>query len=153
MLQDTKGDDRVSVLKQELGKPLSESEKDVAFNCMSIMLSADSLDASVQGVLRNIGMYYQADRVYVLYVANDRKVITMPFKWDDPCKCSIQQVVSGMLIENFPLIKRCMEEKAPIFLTRSEKVNDLQDKPEGLDVSVFPTGSVSGLPVAPHPYG
>ena len=32
-------------------------------------------------------------------------------------------------------------------------VNDLQDKPEGLDVSVLPTGSVSGLPVAPHPYG
>ena len=26
-------------------------------------------------------------------------------------------------------------------------------KPEGLDVSVFSTGSVSGLPVAPHPYG
>ena len=32
-------------------------------------------------------------------------------------------------------------------------VNDLQDKPEGLDVSVLPTGSVSGLPVALHPYG
>ena len=32
-------------------------------------------------------------------------------------------------------------------------VNDLQDKPEGLDVSVLSTGSVSGLPVAPHPYG
>lgn len=122
MLQDTKGDDRVSVLKQEPGKPLSESEKDVAFNCMSIMLSADSFNASVHGVLRNIGMYYQADRVYVLYVANDRKVITMPFEWDDSCKCSIQQVVSGMLIENFPLIKRCMEENAPIFLTRSEKI-------------------------------
>ena len=32
-------------------------------------------------------------------------------------------------------------------------VNDLQDKPEGLDVSVLPIGSVSGLPVALHPYG
>ena len=32
-------------------------------------------------------------------------------------------------------------------------VNDLQDKPEGLDVSVLPIGSVSGLPEAPHPYG
>ncbi len=35
----------------------------------------------------------------------------------------------------------------------NSKVNDLQDKPEGLDVSVLPIGSVSGLPVAPHPYG
>ena len=33
------------------------------------------------------------------------------------------------------------------------EVNDLQDKPEGLDVSVLSTDSVSGLPVAPHPYG
>ena len=32
-------------------------------------------------------------------------------------------------------------------------VNDLQDKLEGLDVSVLPTGSVAGSPVAPHPYG
>ena len=32
-------------------------------------------------------------------------------------------------------------------------VNDLQDKPEGLDVSVLSTDSVSGLPVALHPYG
>ena len=30
-------------------------------------------------------------------------------------------------------------------------VNDLQDQPEGLDVSVLPTGSVAGLPVALHP--
>ena len=30
-------------------------------------------------------------------------------------------------------------------------VNDLQDKPEGLDVSVLSTGSVSGLPMALHP--
>ena len=34
-----------------------------------------------------------------------------------------------------------------------QEVNDLQDKPEGLDVSVLSTGSVSGLPVALHPYG
>ncbi len=39
------------------------------------------------------------------------------------------------------------------FSDDSALVNDLQDKPEGLDVSVLPIGSVSGLPVAPHPYG
>ena len=37
--------------------------------------------------------------------------------------------------------------------TGSSIVNDLQDKPEGLDVSVLPTGSVAGLQVALHPYG
>ena len=45
-----------------------------------------------------------------------------------------------------------------VFLTTQfrkdyKKANDLQDKPEGLDVSVLPTGSVTGLPVALHPYG
>ena len=40
-----------------------------------------------------------------------------------------------------------------LILKTIEAVNDLQDKPEGLDVSVLPIGSVSGLPVAPHPYG
>ena len=34
-----------------------------------------------------------------------------------------------------------------------QQVNDLQDKPEGLDVSVLSTDSVSGLPMALHPYG
>ena len=38
-------------------------------------------------------------------------------------------------------------------MAEQELVNDLQDKPEGLDVSVLPTGSVAGLPVALHPYG
>ena len=40
-----------------------------------------------------------------------------------------------------------------IFIDIMISVNDLQDKPEGLDVSVLSTDSVSGLPVAPHPYG
>ena len=40
-----------------------------------------------------------------------------------------------------------------LFAEQWEMVNDLQDKPEGLDVSVLPTSSVSGLPVALHPYG
>ena len=42
---------------------------------------------------------------------------------------------------------------AGAILEKPEQVNDLQDKPEGLDVSVLPTGSVSGLPAALHPYG
>ena len=40
-----------------------------------------------------------------------------------------------------------------VYMLFLENVNDLQDKPEGLDVSVLSTDSVSGLPVAPHPYG
>ncbi len=54
------------------------------------------------------------------------------------------------LLEEKPMDKITISE---ISLTLQSRVNDLQDKPEGLDVSVLPIGSVSGLPVAPHPYG
>ena len=47
-------------------------------------------------------------------------------------------------------VRKCYEDDDNTIII---DVNDLQDKPEGLDVSVFPRGSVSGLPVAPHPYG
>ena len=54
------------------------------------------------------------------------------------------------LLEEKPMDKITISE---ISLTLQSRVNDLQDKPEGLDVSVLPIGTVSGLPVAPHPYG
>lgn len=115
-------DEQIAVLAGELSRPLSEGEKDVAFNCMGAMLSASSLENSILGVLRNIGLYYNADRVYILSLAKDDKVVTMPYEWDDPCKRSIQQVVSGMMLKNFHLLERCIEEKAPVFLTRTQGV-------------------------------
>lgn len=111
-------DDRVAVHVEEMKRPLSQGERDVAFHCMSAMLSADSLEASVQGVLETIGIYYRADRVYVLLLAENRHVVTMPYEWTGAGKCSIQQTVSGMRLERFPLLKRCMAEQAPVFLTR-----------------------------------
>ncbi len=47
-------------------------------------------------------------------------------------------------------VRKCYEDDDNTIII---DVNDLQDMPEGLDVSVLPRGSVSGLPVAPHPYG
>ena len=130
--------EEVSAILQETNRPLSESEKDMAFNCMSIMLSSDSLENSVRGVLRNIGLYYQADRVYILSAAKEKKVVTMPFEWDEPCKCSLQNVVSGMLLENFPLLKRCMEDRVPLFLSRKENAERGKKDSEGWSFTVFP---------------
>lgn len=47
-------------------------------------------------------------------------------------------------------VRKCYEDDDNTIII---DVNDLQDKPKGLDVSVLSTDSVSGLPVAPHPYG
>ena len=77
-------------------------------------------------------------------------------------------ILSAIFLSLIPLIpwilsligtpEEFIEEGTPYFrviivATAVNFVNDLQDKPEGLDVSVLSTGSVSGLPVAPHPYG
>ena len=108
----------ISVHTAEMQRPLSEQEKDVALDCVSAMLSARTLDDSLLGVLRALGSYYQADRVYTLMLVENRHAVIMTFEWAGAGKRSIQQVVSGMQLERFPLLVRCLEERAPVFLTR-----------------------------------
>lgn len=62
-----------------------------------------------------MGAYYRADRAYVLKLAEERQVVTMPYEWTSRKKRSIQQAVSGMMLDRFPLLKRCMGERAPRF--------------------------------------
>ena len=113
--------DQVLVRSAEMERPLSIQEKDVAFDCMSAMLAARTLDASLSGVLRTIGTYYRADRVYTLLLAENRRAVIMTFEWTGPGKHSIQLAVSGMNLARFPLLERCMAERAPVFLARAEQ--------------------------------
>ena len=117
-LQAREQDDQVAVHSSEMARPLSEREKDVALDCVSTMLTARTLDASITGVLQTIGVYYRADRVYTLSLVEDRRAVIMTYEWTSSSKRSIQQVVSGMRLERFPLLERCMSEGAPVFLTR-----------------------------------
>ena len=117
--------DQIRTHTEEMKRPLSEGEKDVIFHCLSAMLTSDSLEISVRSVLSYIGIYYQADRVYLLSLAENRHVVTMLYEWTDPKKPSIQQAVSGMRVERFPLLKRCMEERSPVFLKRTHDVRDI----------------------------
>lgn len=111
-------DGEIAVHAWEMKRPLSEQEKDVALDCVSAMLSARTLNASLMGVLQTIGAYYQADRVYTLMLVENRRAVIMTFEWTSGSKRSIQQAVSGMQVERFPLLLRCMNERAPAFLTR-----------------------------------
>ncbi len=103
---------------QELYRPLTGQERDTALRCMSAMLSARSLEDSVQEALHSLGAYYRADRAYVLKLAEERQVVTMPYEWTSRKKRSIQQAVSGMMLDRFPLLKRCIRERVPVFLSR-----------------------------------
>lgn len=122
------GEDQVDVHHEEMDRPLSDSERDVAFNCMSAMLASDSLEASIQGVLSYLGDYYRADRVYILTLSAGGRIVTMPYEWTDGKKPGIQQTVSGSMITKFPLLERCMKERAPVFLTRENPIS-LQGEP------------------------
>ena len=129
-LQGQGEDDRITVHQAEMRRPLSDGEKDMAFQCVTAMLSADSLETSIRSVLSDIGTYYHADRVYVLMLAENQHVITMPYEWTDPRKRSIQQAVSGMRVEHFPLLTRCIEERAPVFLSRTVPLSSRKEEKE-----------------------
>ena len=112
-----------TVRPMEMDRPLSEREKDVALSCVSVMLSARTLDASLRGVLETIGTYYRADRVYTLILVENRRAVIMTFEWTSACKRSIQQVVSGSRLDRFPLLQRCMAQETPVFLSRQEPID------------------------------
>ena len=102
-IQKSAREDRIDVYTPGKRRPLSEQEKQVAYDCISSMLDADSLEGSMQGVLHNLGLYYKADRVYLLRAGEGRRIITMPYEWTNVKKRSIQQAVTGMAFERFPL--------------------------------------------------
>lgn len=101
-------------------RPLTEEEKDVALRCMAAMLAAETLESSVQGVLQQLGVYCGADRVYIVSLAPGGRVITMPYEWTGPGKTGIRQAVSGLPRGRFPLLERCMAQRKPVFLSRSQ---------------------------------
>lgn len=111
--------DRVSIHTTEMSRLLSAPEKDLALDSMSTMLAAKTLDASLSGVLRAIGEYYHADRVYTLMLVESRRAVIITFEWTNGSKRSIQQVVSGTPLEKFPLMIQCMRERSPMFLSRN----------------------------------
>ncbi len=111
--------DQITLHQAEMSRPLTEGEKEVALQCVSAMLAADGLEASLRSVLGYVGAYYRADRVYILTLAENRQVVTMPFEWTGGSKPSIQQAMSGMQVTRFPILQRCMEERCPLFLSRS----------------------------------
>ncbi len=112
-------DARTLARPQELYRPLTGRERDAALRCMSAMLSARSPEEAVREALRCLGAYYRSDRAYVLRLSAGRQAITMPYEWTSRKKRSIQQSVSGMMLDRFPLLKRCMEERAPVFLSHA----------------------------------
>ncbi len=107
----------MTVGSQEMSRDLSGEEKSVAFNCMAAMLTSNSLDDSMGSVLRQIGIYYRASRVYILALSESGQTITMLHEWVSAGHPSIQKVMTDVPIKQYPMFVRCLNEKAPVILT------------------------------------
>lgn len=103
--------DQIRFFREESSRPLSEHEKDAAFQCMLMMMNVETLEDSARCVLRTLGEYYEADRVYILLPSEPDQIVTMPHEWTSEHKRSIQQAVSGSLISKFPILEQCMREE------------------------------------------
>lgn len=122
-------DDRLCTPVQDMGRPLTEPEKDVALGCVSAMLMSDSLDYSMQMVLGYLGDFYRADRTYIMQLSEKSGMVTMPCEWTSVGKHSIQQVISGLVVSRLPILEKCLEKKCPLFLTRDLKSEDKEKGP------------------------
>ena len=115
--------------ENEMKCVLSNEEKDVLLDCFASMLVSPSLDEAVKKVLRHMGDYYKADRIYILALAENDCVITMMYEWITSGKFSIQRAISGLRIDKFPFLCRCMKEQKPVFMhNKSKKNTSAEDK-------------------------
>ncbi len=103
-----------TAIMPDTGSDLTPEEQEIAFNCAVSMLNARSLKASTENVLQILGLYYRASRLYILALSEHRQTVTMLYEWASRQKYSLRHIMSGMQLEKFPLLVRCLKEKAPV---------------------------------------
>lgn len=118
---------RIRTDQQEVSRPLSNREKDAALNGLLGIFHSASMEESARCVLATLGEFYNADRVYILQLADQGRTVTMPHEWTSARKWSVQSVVSGTLTERYPLLERCIQEEKPVFLTKPVAVNSSEE--------------------------
>lgn len=123
--------------------PLSAEEKDVALACFDALLMDDSPDVAMAEVLRRVGQYYQADRVYTLALAEDGRTVRASHEWVGEGRHSLKKHVSGMTLDRLPLLWRCLREKVPLHLHRRPEGDE---KAAGWSYVVFPLTPPKGEP-------
>ena len=127
------------------GRLMTDADKSVALECMKIMLQAESETASIDGVLRKLGLYYQADRVYILTLAENGNVVTMLNEWTGKGRYSISQSISGKKISHFPVLARYAKKKSPTLLTiRKNHMEGQQEDQDFWQYTIYPMEFFNG---------
>lgn len=123
-------DEAVLAQPDKMDRPLTKEEQNAAFRCVTDMLTARSLEASLLNALHGIGDYYKAARVYLLVLSEDRRTVTLTQEWTKQDRPSIRNMMSGVKIEEIPLLDRCMKEGLPI-MAESSMILSVEQEHQG----------------------
>lgn len=108
------GEEEVLDQPDKSDRPLTKEEQNVAFRCVTDMLTARSLEISLLSALRGIGGYYRAARVYLLDLSENHETVTLTQEWTEQGKPSIRNMMSGVRVGEIPLLGTCMKRGRPV---------------------------------------
>lgn len=112
-VSDTTGEQSVhSIASSEDARPLSAVEKDALLSALTAMLSARDYDMSVNCMLRTLGGFYDADRVYTLGLNRDQ--LSIRYEWCAPGKCRLFPHMKPTPLAKMPIIVKCLAERRPM---------------------------------------
>lgn len=125
-LRKESSDSGIEVQEDEMERRLTREEQGVAFHCVTDMLTARSLEASMLNALRCIGEYYQAARTYILSLEEDGRTVSMLYEWTNKGRQSIQHILTGVGMEEIPLLGKCLRQEKPVFMECPAAPEDLK---------------------------
>ena len=90
--------------------------------CIQLLNESEEFDNAIQKVLQQIGIFFQADRVNMMDVNEQRKVIFCRFEW---CADSIRErihTVQGMPVDRIPSIYEACKRKEHLIIPNIEEL-------------------------------
>lgn len=127
----------IIVIDKEAEKSLTSEKQTAALQCMSDMLSSESLDTSLMDVLRNLGQFYHAARTSILSVSSDKQTVDMDYEWTSREIPSIRYAMRGVPMNKLPLIRNCYQKGVPVAM-ESPTFSDPSDTGTGWRFGVYP---------------
>lgn len=102
----------VSPVKAE--RSLSAEEKNVMINILTYIHKTHNYDAFINVLLRELGKFYQADRIYTLALEKETVAFTAQHEWLAHGKSSILQIIKDIPIAEMPLMQKIFAYKCHI---------------------------------------
>lgn len=89
------------------------------YRCLDAIIMAEDPSRAISDMLALIGEHFGADRVYLMTMPADSRHVIVTSEWCSESKTSIKSFVSGMRIDNLPLVKTCLDKDKALFVNRS----------------------------------